>query len=399
MDHADRLARLAELTVRVGANVQPGQRVVVSSLIGNAPLAREIVRAAYRAGAAHVDVMYNDRHLTRAQVELGPQETLSDTAPWLMTLVRTLDAEHGSFIVIHGETEPELLADLDGTLVGRAQPLEFRKAWGETVGRQSVNWTIVPAVTPGWAAQVFGKPDVDALWDAVEQAIRLDTPDPVAAWRTHIARLEGITQALNDRRFEALRYMGPDTDFTVGLLPSSTWHAGDNVTTAGIRHVANMPTEEVFTTPDCRRAEGRLRSTRPLQMGGVTITDLQFELRDGRIVKVDATNGADVVRAELASDETASRLGEVSLVDGSSAVGRLGLTFYDTLFDENATCHIAYGDGFDYCVTDEADRAAGLNKSSIHTDFMVGGPEVRIDGKEPGGGWVPVLHDNEFRIG
>jgi len=316
-----------------------------------------------------------------------------------MALMESMDSEHAAFIQVQGDAEPELLADLDGRLVGKAQPLDYRRAWMDVIGRRTVSWTIVAAATPGWARQVFGKPDVDALWDAIEKAVRLDAPDPVAAWRAHLAKLRNVANALNERRFEALRYTGPGTEFTVGLLPSSVWDGGDSVTTQGISHVPNLPTEEVFTSPDRRKAEGHLRSTRPLQLGGTVVKDLEFEFRGGQIVNVGASTGADVVRAELASDPNAVRLGEVSLVDGSSAVGRLGITFYNTLFDENATCHIAYGAGFHYCVTDEADRDAGLNESSIHTDFMVGGPDVQIDGKERGGAWVPVLRQNEFRIG
>ena len=166
----------------------------------------------------------------------------------------------------------------------------------------------------------------------------------------------------------------------------------------GHKHVPNLPTEEVFTCPDRRRAEGRLRATRPLEVSGTLVRDLEFEFREGRIVEVRALSGADVVRAQLATDADAVRLGEVSLVDGSSEVGKLGLTFYNTLFDENATCHLAYGDGFAFCVDDEADRKAGLNDSSVHTDFMVGGPEVEVDGREPGGAWIPILRQDEFQI-
>lgn len=399
MIQSERLARLAELTVAVGLNMQPGQIVVVLAMPAHAALAREIARAAYRAGARRVDPFYVDRHFTRAHVELGSPETLGEMPPTYSAMLKMLEEERAAFVQVSGEPDPELFAGLDGRLVARATPREYVATWSRLVGERKVNWTIVPCATEAWARQVFGRPDVEALWTAIEKAIRLDRDDPVAEWSRHVERLSEIARALNERHFDALRYRGPGTDFTVGLLPSSRWDGAETTTTFGVSHVANMPTEEVYTSPDRRRAEGRLRSTRPLQLLGSMVRDLEFEFRAGRIVEVRASEGADVVRGQLAIDENAPRLGEVSLVDGSSAVGQLGLTFCNTLFDENATCHVAYGDGFEYCVDDEADRAAGLNESAVHTDFMVGGPEVEIDGKERTGSWVPVMRQNEFQLG
>jgi aminopeptidase len=313
-------------------------------------------------------------------------------------MMKALVDQKGSYIQVTADAEPTLFADLDGSKVGRWRPHELTQEWGRVIGERLVNWTIVAAPSEGWARQVFGKPDVDALWTAVEKAVRLDREDPVAAWREHCARLKRIAAAITERHFDSLRYRGPGTDFTAGLLPSSRWIAGDSVTAYGVPHIVNLPTEEVFTSPDCRRAEGKLRSTRPLDLRGTVVRDLEFEFHEGRITAVKASTGADAVRAQLAVDANASRLGELSLVDGSSEVGKLGLTFSNTLFDENATCHVAYGSGFTYCVDDEADRAAGLNHSAIHTDFMVGGPEVEVDGKERGGAWAPILRNNEFQI-
>jgi len=379
--------------------VQPGQLVVIAGHLANAPVMREIARAAYRAGARRVEAEWIDRHMTRALIELGPEESLDYSAPWLLKLIETLAAEKGAYIQVSGDPEPELLSDLPGDRVARARPREWVAEWVRMVGENAVNWTIVPAPTPAWARQVFGKPDMDALWTAVEKAIRLDRADPVAAWRQHLARLRRIADALTERRFESVRYVGPGTDFTVGLLPSSRWKGAGTTTSFGVAYVPNMPTEEVYTSPDRRRAEGRLRSTRPLDMRGTIVRDLELEFRDGRIVNVKASSGAEVVRAEVAVDEGASRLGEVSLVDGSSEVGKLGLIFYNTLFDENATSHIAYGAGFANAVEDVADRVEGLNESAVHTDFMVGNPDVEISGQERGGAWVPILRDNEFRLG
>lgn len=395
---AERLTRMAELAIRVGVDVQPGQLVVVWGQVENAPLTREIARAAYRAGASFVGSRYTDQHLTRALIELGPEASLSASTPWDVTMLKTLTAERGAYIQISGDPEPDLLADLDGNRVGRARPHDFVVEWGRMVNERLVSWTIVPAPNAGWARQVFGKPDVDALWSAVEKAVRLDRADPIAEWRARLDRLDRIASALTERRFDSLRYRGPGTDLMVGLLPSGRWKSGNFQTVFGHRHVPNLPTEEVFTSPDRRRADGKLRSTRPLQVSGTLVRDLELEFREGRIVEVRASSGADLIRGQVAIDDGAARLGEVSLVDGSSEVGKLGLTFYNTLFDENATCHIAYGDGFAFCVDDETDREAGLNDSSVHTDFMVGGPEVEIDGREPGGAWVPILRQDEFQI-
>ena len=397
MDEQQRLQRLAELSVRVGANVQPGQLVVISGMVDNAPLMREIARASYRAGAHHVDATYRDMHLTRALIELGPEEALSETMPWDLAVLRTLVAKQGAFIQVSGDAEPTLLADLDGNKVGRARPNELIAEYTRAIDAGLICWTIVPAPNPGWAREIFGTPDLDALWQAVEKAVRLDEPDPVVAWQRHVARLTALAGELTARRFDSLRYRGPGTDFTVGLLPSSRWKGASEQSSFGVDFVPNLPTEEVFTSPDPRRAEGKLRATRPLQLGGNVIRDLQFEFHDGRIVKVEATSGADVVRGQLAVEPNASRLGEVSLVDGSSAVGQLGITFFNTLFDENATCHVAYGSGFTFCVDSETDHAA-VNMSSVHTDFMIGGPEVEIDGQERSGAWVPILRNNQFQI-
>jgi len=398
VDLNERMRRLAELTVKIGVNVQPGQLVVVNGLVEHAPLMREMARAAYRAGARRVEAQYVDRHFTHALIEYAPEEQLGGTMPWSLSTIQTLEREEGAYIQIDGEPDPRIFADLPAERVGKRRPRELQQEWLRMVSDVKVAWCIVPLPTPAWATQVFGKPDLDALWDAVEKAVRLDDPDPVAAWHRHLETLARRSRALNERRFEALRYRGPGTDLVVGLLPSSTWDAGATTTTFGVTHVANMPTEEVFTSPDCRSAEGRVRSTRPLEVRGALVNGLEMEFRDGRIIRVEADEGADLVRAQLALDPNASRLGEVALVDGSSAVGKQRLTFWNTLFDENAACHLAYGDGFHFAVGDPADREAGLNSSTVHTDFMVGGREVDVEGREPGGGWVPIITDDRFQI-
>jgi aminopeptidase len=393
----ERLQRLARLTVEVGANVQQGQPVMVSGYPEHAPLAREIARAAYRAGASRVYTDYTDKHFDRALIELGPEESLSLSSAGQVALLDDMVARKGAAIRVTGEPAPDLLKDLDQRRVGKLMPIEWLHHWRDAIGERSVNWTIVALPNPAWAQQVFGEPDVERLWKAVEKAVRLDTPDPVAAWKAHIERLAKIAAVLNERHFDALHYRGPGTDLTVGLLPGSRWSCADFQTSFGVRHVPNMPTEEVFTSPDKRRAEGKIRSTKPLQVGGSVVKDLEFVFKDGRIVEVNASAGADAIRAQVATDEGAARLGELALVDGSSEVGKLGITFFSTLFDENATCHMAFGSGFSFAV-DEKDRAAGLNTSAAHTDFMVGGSEVEVDGIDKGGKRVPILRNEEFQI-
>jgi aminopeptidase len=397
-EEAARLERLADLAVKVGANVQPGQLVVILALVEASAAARAVARSAYRSGARFVDIRYVDRHLTRTLVELGPDDSLGWSAPWDIALFEGMAAERAAYIQIVGEYEPNLLADLDGTRVGRARPREAFGLWARLVSEKKIAWTIVPAPTAAWANEVFGRPDVDALWAAVERALRTDRPDAAAAWRARLELLEHIAAELTERRFGSIRYRGPGTDLTVGLLPSGRWMSGKFETVYGQSHVPNLPTEEVFTSPDKNRADGIVRSTRPLQLRGTVVRGLELRLKDGRIIEVDAENGADVVRSQIATDADASRLGELALVDGSSEVGKLGLTFSETLFDENATCHIAYGDGFVFCVDGEGDRTRGLSSSVEHTDFMVGGPDVDVDGLEPGGSWVPIIRGNEFQI-
>ena len=402
MPSQERLEAYANLIVRVGANVQQGQDVVVFAWVEHAELARAVSRAAWQAGARYVESQWRDDHTRHALAEFAADDALSWTPPHMVARLQDWADRRIALIQLFGDPDPTLMRDLDPGRVGRAEPVEGNRVLRRLSNEGHWSRTVAAAPTQGWARQLYGEPDVERLWDEVAHAVRLDEPDPTAAWREHIAVLKARARSLNERRFDAVRFAGGGTDLIVGLLPASRWVSATDRTHWGLEHVANLPTEEVFTTPDRRRTEGVVRATRPLVWFGSVVTGLEVEFRDGRAVRVDAESSADMVRSQMAADEGASMLGEVALVDDSSRVGGTDRVFYNGLLDENVASHIAYGNAYTAAVDGaeglprEELLELGINVSSVHVDFMVGGAEVDVDGLERDGAAVPVMRENRW---
>jgi len=394
-----RFTALAELSVH-GANVQAGQIVIVTAELGQEDLARGIAAAAYDRGAKFVDVNYFDPYVKRARIEHADPATLEFVPSWYGDRMVAHAEERGSRVTLAGATAPNLLDDLDSTLAGRDR-LPYLKEIPKIVGERSTNWCIVPCPHPAWAKLVY--PELveaeayEKLWVELEHVLRLDEPDPAQAWEERMNILTDSARRLTERRFEAMELRGPGTELTVGLLPTHSWWAADFQTADGLRHFPNLPTEEVFTTPDPARTQGHVTSTKPLVLrDGTIIRGLRVRFEDGRAVAIDADENAEAVRAHQSLDEGSLRLGELALVDSQGRIGPLGTVFYETLLDENAASHIALGNGFPFLV--EADDVGRVNESGTHVDFMIGSPELEVDGVTAAGDRVPVLRGGDWQI-
>jgi aminopeptidase len=399
-DHAELTRRLADLVVGFGANVQPGQIVGVTTYTGKEALTREVARAAYERGARWVDVVTFDPWVKRQRLAHASESTLEYVPPWLLERLEWLSGERAARVTLNGPSAPDSLDGIDPARAGR-DVLPYLPTTGDVVNRRTTNWTVAPAPTPGWAAVVHPdlEPDeaYDRLWEEIAYICRLDAADPEAAWRERARTLEGVAARLTERRFDAIRLHGPGTDLTVGLFPSSVWQAADFTTVDGLRHFPNIPSEEMFTTPDPERVDGYVAATRPLEVYGALIDGIRVEFTGGRAVRIDADRGADTLRAIAAKDEGASRLGELALVDGDGRIGPLGTVFYETLVDENAASHIALGHGYALGVEDP-DELPRVNDSSVHVDFMIGSPELDVDGLTRDGEVVPLLRSGAWQI-
>jgi|SRR4051794_2171344 len=396
---ADTVERFAELVVGFAANVQRGQIVAVGAELGKEALARAIAASAYRHGARFVDVTYFDLHVKRARIQYADEDSLDYVPPWYGERILELGRLRAARVGLTGPAAPGILDDLDPARAGRDQ-LPFVREAGQVVNDRTTNWTAVPCPTRAWAKLVH--PDLDddaALARLVEQVVhvcRLDEGDPVAAWRARSDQLVDAAARVTERRFDAVRFEGPGTDLTIGLLPTSRFMAARFETVDGIVHMPNLPSEEIFTAPDPHRADGVVRATKPLVVGGSIIRGLEVEFRRGEVVRIDAQENAEVLRGYASRDDGASRLGEVALVDAEGRIGKLDTVFYDTLLDENAASHIALGHAYSMNV-EESDEAR-VNSSQIHVDFMIGGDDVAVTGLTGGGEEVPILRGGAWQL-
>jgi aminopeptidase len=399
MDDAT-LARFADLVVGFGANVQPEQIVAIGCEPGKEFMVRALARSAYRHGAKFVDVAWFDPHVKRARIEHARADTLDFVPSWYGERILALGDQRSARVALSGPSAPGLMADLDPVLVGKDRLPTVREGI-RVVNERTTNWTICPCPTRVWADLVFPAIDEDERLERLERellhVLRLDEDDPIAAWRSRADTLVTSAGRLDERRFDALHYEGPGTDLTVGLLPSSGWHAARFQTVDGIEHMPNLPTEEVFTTPDPDRTTGTVTSTKPLVLtDGTVVRDLVVRFEGGRVAELDASEGGKTLATILKTDDGAGRLGEVALVDREGRIGELGTIFYDTLLDENAASHIALGQGFPF-VLDEKDKHRS-NESEIHIDFMIGSEELSVTGITGDGERVPVLVEGRWRI-
>lgn len=396
------LDRYAELIVGFGANVQPDQVVAVEAALEAAPLVRRLTRLAYERGARYVDVVYFDALVKKIRIESAPEESLEWVPPWLGRRMLDLGDLDAARIVLSPFIAPGMLEGTDPARAGRDRLPTVRELF-KVVDDRSVAWTISPFPTEKWARLVFPELDPDdalaALWRDIEHVCRLDEADPVEAWRSRIDEIWQAASRLDELGLDALRFVGPGTDLTVGLLPSSRFakDGGTSTTRTGIHHVPNLPTEELFTTPDPERTQGVVASTKPLDLGGSIVEGLRMRFEGGRAVEIEADANADTLRRRVATDEGAARLGEVALVDGKSRIGRLGRTFFNTLLDENAASHVALGDAYATPIADPADLPR-INESEIHVDFMIGSNEVAVSGVTHDGDEVPLLVDGAWQV-
>lgn len=407
-DFEKNLKKYAHLIAKTGVNVQNGHTVVLSIDVEQAPLARLIVKEAYQMGAKEVIVKWADDIISRETFEFAPKDVLTDVPQYKVD--ESLDMiEKGASRISVRSSDPDALKGLDSEKIAAYQSA-FGKAFHEqrkATQSNKVSWVVAAASGPKWAAKVFPDLDseeaqVDALWDAIFKSVHIYDEDPVATWEKKDQTLNEKADELNKEQFTALHYTAPGTDLTVGLPKNHLWEGAGSLNARGERFMANMPTEEVFTAPDRNRVDGVVVSTKPLSYAGTTILDMEFHFKDGQVVDVKAREGEETLKHLIETDEGAKHLGEVALVPDPSPISQSGITFFNTLFDENASNHLALGSAYAFSLqggtemSEEELKEAGLNRSTVHVDFMIGSKEMNIDGIREDGTKVPVFRNGDW---
>ena len=401
------LSKYADVVVRIGLNLRKGQRLLLRGILEDAPLMRKVAESAYKAGAVYVEPIYTDERIARIRFEHADHESLTEVPNWMLTRYEEYYERMDAELAIHS-SDPELLAGIDPELIAKNRKASAEKFEPLRKYENTTNWCVVATASPAWARKVFpdvpAKEAVEKLWAEIFASCRIYEADPVAAWQEHVEKLKKYRNYLNAQKFTALHYQSPGTDLTIGLPEQHLWQGAQAEFKNGITGIPNLPTEEVFTTPHKDQVDGTVASTMPLNYSGVLIEDFSLTFENGRAVKVSAKKGEETLKKLIETDENAARLGECALVPNSSPISQRKILFYNTLFDENASCHVAIGNSYRDTIvggedmTEEEFAAAGGNKSLTHVDFMIGSDKLDIDGVKADGSRVAVFRKGEWTV-
>ena len=403
----EKLQKYAELIVKVGVNVQPGQEVVLYINVEQQHFAHLIVKEAYKAGAGKVMIKWSDTFAQREFLENASDEFLENVPEFAKEEAQYI-ADHRCCRISVMSEDPGAFGGIDQKRVAAYQSANGKALMPVRQATQNndLSWTVVAAASPAWAERVFpdlkGEAAVDRLWEEIFKTTRIDREDPIQAWKDHDAKLHEKEDWLNKEQFSALHYTSPRTDLTIGLPENHVWEGGGSKNAAGIEFMANMPTEECFTAPDNRRIDGYVTSTKPLSYAGNILENMKFTFKDGKVIEATAEKGQAVLDHLLETDEGVRSLGEVSLVPDPSPISQSGITFFNTLFDENASDHLALGAAYPFNVqggtkmSEDQLKAKGINFSQAHVDFMVGSADMNIDGIKKDGTIVPVFRNGDW---
>ncbi len=406
----ENLKKYANLLIAKGVNIQKGHTLIITIAVEHSHLARLLTKTAYTYGAAEVVVDYVDDQITLEKLLHADEDRITSVADYIVAKSDHFLAKNASRLVVRS-ADPNVFASVNPDRLAaatRATAIALDAQRTATQANQ-ISWTLAAATSPEWAAMVFPElstpeEQIDALWNAIFKMNRIYEEDPIKAWDEHQKRLTSKADILNKFQFDALHYIAPGTDLTLGMPKNHVWEAAGSINAQGELFIANMPTEEVFSSPDYRRADGYVTSTKPLSYAGVVIEDMTFTFQNGKIIEVTAKKGEETIKRLIEENDGARSLGEVALVPHKTPISLSGLTFFNTLFDENASNHLAIGQAYAFNIekgtemTSEELDAAGLNRSTTHVDFMIGSDKMDIDGITADGKTVPIFRGGEWAI-